>query len=180
MLSICLYKSDRSDAGQQSETFRKKNMKLLAAVLFACVATLALLHSVYGTPVPPANPEASAANAKPAANPEANPASSSAPNPVANLKEPAANPAPNQTDLLLNDELLGTTADTSNPPYRVSLQDADAKDAAPVVVHSLAPSSSNLPGNAAYPSQAAPSVDAAPNLNEVGADGAADQQVLVV
>ncbi|XP_017860480.1 PREDICTED: transcriptional regulatory protein AlgP [Drosophila arizonae] len=155
-------------------------MKLVAAVLFACVATLALLHSVYGTPVPPANPEAPAANAKPAANPEANPASSSAPNPVPNLKGPAANPAPNQTDLLPNDELLGTTADNSNPLYRVSLQDADAKEAAPVAVHSLAPSNSNLPANAAYPSEAAPSVDAAPNLNEIGADGAADQQVLVV
>ncbi|XP_030245104.1 predicted GPI-anchored protein 58 [Drosophila navojoa] len=159
-------------------------MKLLAAVLFACVATLALLHSVYGTPVQPAIPEASAANSKPGANPAPNSAPNSAPNaapnPVPNPKAPAPNSAPNQTALVLNDELSSTPAETQDPLYRVTLQDDNVKDGGPVAVKSLGPSNSNSPGNAAYQGEAAPSLDAAPNMDEISADGAADQQAIVV
>lgn len=182
-------------------------MKLLAAVLFACgkvtnrssqtynklktvsviliVATLALLHSVYGTPVPPANPEAAAANPKPAADPAPkpaeNPAANPVPNPTASAPILGPNPNPNEVAKLApNDELLGTTADPLNPPYRVSLLDANAKDEVPVADRILLPSNGSLPGNAGYLHEAAPSLDAAPNLDDIAADGAADQQPMIV
>ncbi|XP_023166257.2 predicted GPI-anchored protein 58 [Drosophila hydei] len=157
-------------------------MKFLAAVLFACVVTLAVLHSAYGTPVPPPNPEAPVANPEaPVPNPEA-----PVPNPEAPVADPAApmaNPGVSKSNLAIdpkspkleaNDEGFSQNAEAIDPSIRGP---ASANDYAPALDDAFYAEAVGNPQDD-VPNPVAPA-NAIPALEDLAADAPADQAILV-